>query len=296
MSVNAFYEHLIHERRCSEHTVRAYQRDIGQFCAHLLEYASKQDPLEATGLEVRAWLMKLMEKGLSARSVRRKLSALRSFYRFAQEAQMLKEDPTAEVDSPKMSKRLPEFVDESKMQKLLTDLTDSQDYPDILIRTMLELLYGTGMRLAEMLGLELMDVDLRSSSLRVLGKRNKERLIPISENLGNVLAFYLAQRPDSATEKLLVSEKGDPVSRSFVQRRIAAYLGRVTTQQKRSPHVLRHSFATHLLNNGADLNAVKEILGHADLTATQVYTHNTIEKLRKVHAQAHPRGKEETGT
>jgi integrase/recombinase XerC len=245
-------------------------------------------------LEVRAWLMKLMDAGLSGRSVRRKLSSVRSYYRFAMEAGLQGYDPTDSIEAPKMSSRLPEFVEEGKMDILLNDLKFPDGYRGRLDKLMIELLYGTGMRLAELVGLQLQDIDLRSGSIRVIGKRNKERMIPLSENLLMLLEEYTHTRAESASAVLLVSENGKPVSRSLVQRRIASYLGEVTTQKKRSPHVLRHTFATHLLNNGADLNAVKEILGHADLTATQVYTHNTIEKLRRVHAQAHPRGKEET--
>ena len=290
MSTASFLDHLSHERRYSAHTVEAYGRDIGQFSSFLLEHGGKSDIDSASSLEVRSWVMKLMKDGLSPRSVRRKLSSLRGYFRFAREAGYLDSDPTSEVDSPKMPGRLPEFVDEHRMRELFEAIDYPEGYRGVFDRTILELLYGTGIRLAELLGIGIGDVDLREASLRVLGKRNKERIIPLSFTLVEQLGVYLEQRPDSASDSLLISEKGRPPSRSLIQRRVASYLGKVSTQAKKSPHVLRHTFATHLLDNGADLNAVKEILGHADLSATQVYTHNTIDKLKRVHAQAHPRG------
>ena len=290
MSVPAFLDHLAHERRYSPHTVAAYGRDLNQFTQFLLEHGGKDDLSSAASLEVRSWVMRLMQGGMSPRSVRRKLSSLRGYFRFAREAGIVDRDPTTEVDSPKVPGRLPEFVDEHRMKELFEDLEFPEGYRGTFDRTVLELLYGTGIRLAELLGIKCSDVDLNEANLRVLGKRNKERIIPLSFNLVDQLRHYLESRPGNSSDSLLISEKGRPPSRSLIQRRVASYLGKVSTQSKKSPHVLRHTFATHLLENGADLNAVKEILGHADLSATQVYTHNTIDKLKRVHAQAHPRG------
>jgi len=290
MSVPAFLDHLQHERRYSLHTVSAYARDLRQFAAHLLEHGAKDNIDQAVSIEIRTWLMRLMEKGLSARSVRRKLSSLRSYFRFALEASVVKEDPCDGIDSPKMAQRLPAFIAEEGMADLLEKIDFPPGYRGVFDRLLIEILYGTGIRLAELVNMKVHDVDFHTQSLRVVGKRNKERQIPLSLNLANQFKTYLTVRKDEGSDIMLISERGKPASRSLVQRRVGAYLGKVTTQSKKSPHVLRHTFATHLLNNGADLNAVKEILGHADLTATQVYTHNTIDKLKRVHAQAHPRG------
>ena len=290
MSVPAFLEHLEHERRYSLHTVNAYERDLGQFARHLLEHGAKDNLDQAIGIEVRIWLMQLMEQGISARSVRRKLSSLRSYFRFVIEAGLITSDPCDGIDPPKMSQRLPTFMSEADMEGLLEQVEFPSGYQGVFDRLLLEVLYGTGIRLAELVNMKVHDVDLHSQSLRVLGKRNKERQIPLSLNLVNQFQAYMTIRFDVDSPIMLITERGNPVSRSLVQRRVGAYLSKVTTRSKKSPHVLRHTFATHLLNNGADLNAVKEILGHADLTATQVYTHNTIDKLKRVHAQAHPRG------
>jgi integrase/recombinase XerC len=294
MLTDRYLDHLLHEKRCSLHTVSAYKRDIEQFVRFIGGFGIDL-PEQATDKLVRAWMMSLMESGVGARSVNRKLSALRGFFRFARITGTISIEPTALIDPPKTPKRLPEFVEEQRMGQLF----ERQEWPAGLVglthRLVLELLYGTGMRLAELLGLKVADVDLAGHSLKVLGKRNKERIIPLGDALVDRIAQYLAARANEVGEvghgtALLVGPTGEPLARRSVQRLVTHYLGGVTSQQKRSPHVLRHTFATHMLENGADLNAVKEILGHAGLAATQVYTHNTVEKLRKVHAKAHPRG------
>jgi integrase/recombinase XerC len=293
MLLDRFLDHLAYEKRCSPHTVAAYRRDLQQFQAHL---AGAGVPLEqATDRLVRAWMMTLMEAGDSPRTVNRKLSALRGFYRFARLTGTITTEPTALVDPPRTPKRLPEFVEEVRMDRLFAATTWPEGYEGAVHRCMVELLYGTGMRLAELLGLKVGDADLRAGTLKVLGKRNKERILPLAPALCASLADLLGQRGallgrPLPGDPLLVDERGEPLARRTVQRLVVHYLSGVTPQQKRSPHVLRHTFATHMLENGADLNAVKELLGHAGLAATQVYTHNTVEKLRKVHALAHPRG------
>ena len=288
--MDRYLEHLAFEKRSSAHTVAAYRRDLGQF----MDFLGRRGglPEVATPVQVRSWMMERMEQGDSARTVNRKLSALRGFYRFARTIGACEKDPTALTDPPKTARRLPEFLEQAPMARLLTGGGAADQPIEPVYALVIALFYGTGMRLAELLGLSLADVDLRRSTVRVLGKRNKERLIPLSESLVQALQTYLEQRSQLAptTEKLLVGEHGLPLARRTVQRRVAAYLAQVTSQGKRSPHVLRHTFATHMLNNGADLNAVKELLGHAGLAATQVYTHNTVARLKQVHAQAHPRG------
>lgn len=294
MLVERFLEHLAYEKRCSAHTVLAYKRDLEQFGAFLTTFGGLP-PERATDKMVRTWMMQLMEQGTGPRSVNRKLSALRGFYRFARMTGTITVEPTALIDPPKTPKRLPEFVEEVRMDRLFSEFAWPEGIKGRTHRLVMELLYGTGMRLAELLGLKLGDVDLQRATLRVLGKRNKERILPLGDQLVDLLGAYLVDRaalpggsPTNAA--LLVDDRGEPLARRTVQRLVVYYLSGVTTQHKRSPHVLRHTFATHMLEHGADLNAVKELLGHAGLAATQVYTHNTVDKLRKVHAQAHPRG------
>ena len=292
MPIDRFLDHLAHEKRSSSHTVEAYRRDLAQFSAWLKEVVGLDGPEQANDKAVRGWMMHLLEAGTGPRSVNRKLSALRAYYRFARRVGEVASDPTALVDPPKSPKRLPGFVEERQMDELLGRVAFPEGFIGVRDRTILELLYGTGMRLAELLGLRPTDIDRRRSTVRVLGKRNKERIIPLAEPLMDQLAVYLEERAalGSASELLILRPDGEPITRRAVQTIVSHYLGTVTTRTKRSPHVLRHTFATHLLEHGADLNAVKELLGHASLAATQVYTHNTVEKLKKAHQQAHPRG------
>lgn len=294
MLLNRFVDHLTYEKRYSPHTVAAYRRDLEQFQAFLDSFGVKELQ-DASDKTVRRWMMQLMEDGTGARSVHRKLSALRGFFRFARMVGDINTDPTVLLLPPKTPKRLPEFVPEKGMDLLLEQQQWPSGHKGATDRLVIDLFYQTGMRLAELLGLTVGDADLRRGTLKVMGKRLKERIIPIGPDLCDGLKEYLAARaangqPTPTSDPLLVDERGEQLARRSVQRLVKHYLGGVSTQRKRSPHVLRHTFATHMLEHGADLNAVKEILGHANLAATQVYTHNTVEKLRKVHAQAHPRG------
>ncbi len=290
--LDRYLEHLAYEKRASAHTTSAYKGDLALFEAYLKE----QGVGELAGADnqlVRYWVMARMETGDSPRTVNRRLSAVRGFFRFARQVGAVDIDPTTLIDPPKTPKRLPEFVEEKRMELLFRSGEDAPgaDAGDGLL--VMELLYGTGMRLAELLALQIGDLDTRAGTLRLMGKRSKERIVPLAPGLITRLAARIAGRPAEQARPeapLLIGARGEPLSRRSVQRLVQRYLGQVTTQEKRSPHVLRHTFATHMLNRGADLNAVKELLGHAGLAATQVYTHNTAEKLRSVHAQAHPRG------
>ena len=301
MPVERFLEHLAFEQRASPHTVKAYKGDLAQFVSFLKGTLGIDTPGDATDKAVRAWMMDLLEHKVGARSVNRKLSALRAYYHFARTVGVVLADPTELIEPPKTPKRLPEFISERGMKELLEDMPWPEGFVGVRDRLILELLYGTGMRLAELMGLTPASLDLRRGSVRVLGKRNKERILPLAMPLTEMLRDYLLQReallaPPVAGSPLLVRVDGKPLPRRTVQSLVKHYLSAVTTQEKRSPHVLRHTFATHLLEHGADLNAVKELLGHANLAATQVYTHNTVERLKQSHRQAHPRGGQVSST
>lgn len=294
MLLDRFVDHLTYEKRYSPHTVAAYKRDLEQFEV-FLEGTGVRPIAQATDKAIRLWMMDLLGSGVGPRSVNRKLSALRGFFRFARLVGEVGPDPTSTVDPPKVPKRLPEFVPSAGMTQLLEEMSWPEGPQGQVERLVIDLLYQTGMRLAEMLALTVADADLSSSTLRVLGKRRKERIIPIGSDLVQAIRDHWSSRASRGPvpqggDPLLTTARNEPFARRSVQRLVSHYLSGVTSQRKRSPHVLRHTFATHMLEGGADLNAVKELLGHANLAATQVYTHNTVEKLRNVHAQAHPRG------
>ncbi len=272
------------------HTVISYSRDLDQFEIYLGEVYELNDLLEAGHQMVRSWIVKLMEVGITARTINRKLSTLKSFYKYSLRQGEITKNPMNKVVAPKTAKKLPEFVEQDKMQLLFRDDVFSDDFASLRDRLMLELLYATGIRLSELVGLK--ESDVSANAIKVLGKRNKERIIPVGNFLMELIQNYLNKKKEISLEQneyLLVTDRGDKLYDKFVYRKVNYYLGVITTANKKSPHVLRHTFATHMLNNGADLNAIKELLGHANLSATQVYTHNTIEKLKNVHSQAHPR-------
>jgi integrase/recombinase XerC len=290
MHLENFLQYLAIEKRYSEHTVLAYKHDIESFLEYMTTAYELDDVAVVNSLMVRAWIVELVEKGLQAKSVHRKISALKSFYKFLLKTGDVKASPTNGVVLPKLKKLLPTFVEESKMNILLDQVDfQTEDFPGKRDKLILELLYCTGMRLSELINLTLANVDLRDNAIRVLGKGRKERIIPISFSTSATIKEYLAYRITSEENYLFLTDKGEQLYEQFVYRTVKKYLSQITTQEKKSPHVLRHSFATHMLNNGADLNAIKELLGHASLAATQVYTHNSIEKLKKVYNQAHPR-------
>ncbi len=290
MHLENFLQYLAIEKRYSEHTVLAYKHDIESFLEYMKSGYELEDIAAVNSLMVRAWIVELVEKGLQAKSVHRKISALKSFYKFLLKTGDVKASPANGVVLPKLKKLLPTFVEESKMNILLDQVDfQTEDFSGKRDKLILELLYCTGMRLSELLNLTLANVDLRDNAIRVLGKGRKERIIPISLSTSATIKEYLAYRISSEENYLFLTDKGEQLYEQFVYRTVKKYLSQITTQEKKSPHVLRHSFATHMLNNGADLNAIKELLGHASLAATQVYTHNSIEKLKKVYNQAHPR-------
>lgn len=287
-----FIEYISFEKRYSHHTIQAYTKDLSQFSNFLSEQYGISDLTSAGHQQIRSWMVHLMENGLSERSVLRKLSTLKSFYKYLHRNQVIDHNPTLIVIPPKIPSRNPEFVGEEKMQNLFEQIDFGNDYISVRDKMILEVFYGTGIRLSELIDLQTCDVSLEDCTMKVLGKRNKERIIPFTQKMGKQLSAYLEIKEDqgfNAEGALFVTNKGKKLYPRLVYRIVNKYLSMVTTLTKRSPHVLRHTFATHMLNKGADLNAIKEFLGHANLAATQVYTHNTVDKLKKIYRQAHPR-------
>lgn len=289
----SFLEYIQFEKHYSQHTVSSYRNDLGQYYAFLSTHRGSSDPLVATSSDIRAWLVSLMEAGYSAGSVHRKISGLRSFYRYLRREKLITGDPVDKVVLPRRRKRLPVFVEEISIDKLLDSYDFGDDFSGLRNRTIIEMLYLTGMRRAELISLKDIDFDLKDGSVRVTGKRSKERIIPLAESFLKNIEKYLLLKNDLGFENpegwFFVTDRGNKLYDKFVYNIVTRYLKLVTTVERKSPHVLRHTFATHMLNHGADLNSIKEILGHANLSATQIYTHTTFEKLKSVYNQAHPR-------
>jgi len=291
-----FISYLQHEKRYSGHTILAYDTDLKQYLTFLQQQYQITNPSEASHFIIRSWVVSLMENKLDPRSVNRKITTLRTLYRFlVREGKVLK-NPMLKVQAPKTKKVLPEYIDEQKMERLLeenpADLGDFESFRNFLI---LDFFYRTGVRLSEMIGLKVSDVNLFSLTVTVLGKRNKVRQIPITNSFKSVIEKYLALRSiflielNASSVYFFLGNTGNQMYPGFVYRVVKSNISKVSTGNKRSPHVLRHSFATAMLNHGADINAIKEILGHSSLAATQVYTHNSIEKLKEVYKQAFPK-------
>lgn len=294
-AIQQFISYARFEKKQSAHTLLALENDLGQFETYLEEVYQLKLLEEASHIYIRSWLSQLMENGIGARSVARKVSSLRSFFRFMLREELLSQNPMTRIQAPKVEKKLPVFIEERVMKELFSaDLVQTETLKEIeAIQDNLILLtyYTTGMRLSELIGLKESDVDFYRMQLKVLGKRNKERIIPITRELSEALeAFIAAKRVEGlAANFLFCLRSGEALYPKKIYTMVKARLSEVTTLQKRSPHVLRHTFATHMLNNGADLNAIKELLGHANLSATQVYTHNSIERLKQVYKNKHPR-------
>ena len=289
--IQSFLDYLRFEKRYSQHTLISYQNDLEQFFSFLYSQFNEVSINQITATYIRSWLAELKSENISAKSINRKISTLKSFFRFIMRQGLIKQTPMTTVVSPKISKRLPAFVEEKNTDTLFTYVEFSDDWKGKTERLILALFYNTGMRVSELINLKEKQVDENYSQLKVLGKGNKERIIPVSKELLKALKDYVAQKPAKleGVAEVFVNEKGKPLYSKYVYNTVKKYLSAVTTIEKKSPHILRHTFATHLMNNGADLNAVKELLGHSSLAATQVYTHNTIEKLKDIHKKAHPK-------
>ncbi|TDE10003.1 tyrosine-type recombinase/integrase [Dyadobacter psychrotolerans] len=288
--IDKFLESLQYEKRSSAHTITSYKTDLEQFRKYLLFQYEVSQPETAQPPMLRSWIVDLMEEGLNPVSINRKIASLRSFYGFLRKKGLISTDPTKILSALKTRKKLPAYVEEKSMEVLFDTEMFAENAEGFRDRVIMELLYGSGIRLSELIGLEISDLDLTGKTIRVFGKRAKERMIPISASLTALLSRYLVERaPEEETDILILTDNGKPAYPVFIQRIVKKYLSAVTTLSQKSPHVLRHTYATHLLNRGADLNAIKELLGHANLAATQIYTHNSIEKLKKTHQQAHPK-------
>ena len=289
----SFLQYLKIEKRYSPLTVRSYLNDLDQFDKYLNLQGLSGKPEEIGYHDVRSWIVSLIENGYSPVSIHRKISSLRVFYRHLRREGLVSNDPLEKVVLPKIRKRLPLFVDEGSLGKLLDEYEFGDDFYGIRNRAIIEMLYTTGMRRAELTGLRDADVDISGASVKVTGKRNKQRIIPLLKPFTAKLENYVRIRsekfPDNRPEWFFVGNKGNKLYDKYVYNTVRKYLSMVTTIEKKGPHILRHTFATHMLNNGADLNSIKEFLGHANLSATQIYTHNSFEKLRKIYKQAHPR-------
>lgn len=295
MFLEQFISYIKYEKRYSPHTVTAYESDLAQFYTFLNNpEVTVNHPAEITHQHIRSWMVSLMDQQLTARSVNRKIATLRKYFKFLMQGQHISSAPTARIQTPKITRQLPAVVEDEKLSRLLdNNEVFTNDFTGQRDKLIIELLFGTGMRLAELLGVTESDLDLQQGTVKVLGKRNKQRIIPVNKELANLLREYLVLRKSEIfgnnSLKLIVTNKGADAYPKMVYLTVQKYLTYISTQQKRSPHVLRHTFATTLLNKGADLNAIKDLLGHASLSATQVYTHNSVERLKSIYKQAHPK-------
>ena len=291
-----FFNYLTVERRFSKHTIISYKTDLSQFSKFIKDTYELEDIKEVSHLYIRSWVVSLMENGIDPKSVNRKITALRSFYKFLIKTEVVDKNPMLKIQAPKVSKKLPEFLDEKKMDVLFDNMPNGGDlYAEVRDFLILDFFYRTGVRLSELIELKINNVNLHNLTITVTGKRNKVRQIPITIGFKQDLEKYLKLRKDFLSSLNLdchyffTDNKGNKMYPIFVYRIVKTNIKMVSTGRKKSPHILRHTFATTMLNNGADINAIKELLGHSNLSATQVYTHNTIEKLKEVYKQAFPK-------
>ena len=292
MLIKSFLDYLRYERNYSEKTVLAYSEDIKQLQEFAQEEYGRFNPLEVEAELIREWIVSLMDRGYTSTSVNRKLSSLRSFYKYLLRQGEVTKDPLCKITGPKNKKPLPVFLKESEMNKLLDETDFGEGFKGYRDRLIIEVFYATGIRLSELIGLDDKDVDFSASLLKVTGKRNKQRLIPFGDELRELMLGYINIRNEMIPERseaFFVRENGERLYKNLVYNLVKRNLSKVVTLKKRSPHVLRHTFATTMLNNDVELGAVKELLGHESIATTEIYTHATFEELKKVYKQAHPR-------
>ena len=288
----SFLKYLKFEKRCSKNTVVAYSKDLDQFEEFVFKTIGDFDVMTVDAKLIRTWVVELMTHGISAKTVTRKITSLKSFFKYLLRQEIISSSPVDGVITPRIPKKLPVFVDENSLHHLLDDGYFQSDFEGVRDKLILSLFYGTGIRLSELINLTQGQIFLHEYLIKVLGKNNKERIVPYPRSLNPLIEEYLSIRNSEfgmEPNYVFLTSKGERVYEKLVYRVVKKYLALVTTLEKKSPHVLRHSFATHLLNRGADLNAVKELLGHSNLAATQIYTHTTTDKLQSIYKQAHPR-------
>ena len=292
----SFFSYLSHEKRFSHNTLEAYRGDLEGFIAHVTEQQCLTSIEEVRHFHIRSWIVSMMESGQSPRSINRRLSCLKTYFRFLKKRKLLLKDPMKKVVAPRTGKKLPVFMQENQMEALFSHTVFGDDFVSQQDRLLLELLYATGIRRSEASMLKINDIDFGRTTLRISGKGDKVRLIPFADYLARMLQEFIILRsntfPSVSSPWLFLNRKGERLIPESIYRIIRKYLSLVTTSEQRSPHVLRHTFATHLSNRGAELNALKELLGHANLAATQVYTHNSIERLKEIYEKTHPKGEE----
>ncbi|SFD77256.1 tyrosine-type recombinase/integrase [Thermophagus xiamenensis] len=290
--IESFLKYLKYEKRYSDHTLVAYENDLRQFETYLVDRGIMDERNIKTRV-IRDWVVTLHYNNIKPRSIHRKIAALRSYFKHLLRAKIIETSPVDGVVLPKLPKNLPDFVKENEMDLLLDQVPFSKDYSGIRDYTIIDLFYGTGMRLSELVALKDHNFDLKSGIVKVLGKRNKERLVPLNRSTVQNVTHYIKVRNNTfageSFQTFFLTDKGQPIYHKLVYRIVQKHLKLVTTMAQKSPHILRHTYATVLLNRGADINAIKELLGHANLNATQIYTHNTFEKLSAIYKQAHPR-------
>ncbi|MEK9619351.1 MAG: tyrosine-type recombinase/integrase [Flavobacteriales bacterium] len=288
--IKNFLDYLTIEKRYSVHTTISYRNDLNQFNLYLSESYSGIELQKVEMIHVRSYMVHLLESKLAKSTVARKVSSIKSLYKFMKKEQLISSSPIQLLETPKLDSRLPVFLKEEEVVNLFEEFKFEDSFSGKRDKMILYLFYQTGIRLSELIGIK--DVDVRNGELKVLGKRNKERIIPLSNNIQPLIDQYLNLKDELGFKKkyFFVTDNGNKLYEKFVYRKVNYYLSMVSSKHKKSPHILRHTFATHMLNNGADLNSIKEILGHENLSATQVYTHNTFQKLKSIHKQSHPRG------
>ncbi|MDX1903046.1 MAG: tyrosine-type recombinase/integrase [Thermonemataceae bacterium] len=290
--IEKFLLYISYQKRQSLHTTSSYRNDLEQFVAYLKHQYAIEDPLQADYHLIRSWIISLSEESLKASSINRKIATLKSFYKFLVKQGHLEINPTLRIKSLKTPKKTPIFIEEKELILLFEHLKFEDDFIGLRDKIVLELLYGTGMREAELLGIKEQDINFIRQEIKVLGKGNKERVIPISAALSHILQKYIYEKQkqfQDISTQLILTDEGKPAYPMLIYRIVKKYISLVSNAEKKSPHTLRHSFATHLLNRGADLNAIKEIMGHSSLSATQIYTHNSLQKLKDAFEQAHPK-------
>ncbi len=295
MAIHKFIDYLLLEKKYAQHTVTAYQTDLNQFKTFCQENFNVNNIDNANYAVIRSWIVNLVEQGLTAKSVNRKISSLKAYYKFLLKTQTIKANPLAKHIPLKTTKNIQIPFSKEEVNTVLFKLPFTPDFEGVRDRLIIELFYSTGMRRSELIHLTINSIDLQSKTIKILGKRNKERVVPLLPSAIQLIEQYLPMREsvkkDEKNEWFFLTKTGNKMYPNLVYRIINHYFSKASSKAKKSPHIMRHTFATHLLNEGADLNSVKELLGHASLASTQVYTHNSIEELKKVYQKAHPRNK-----